>query len=110
MTPSALQDPFESPARSSCPAPRTRPPLRSDPDRWTGNDEPSIAELLNDPLADLILRRDGIDRRHVIAAMRMARQGTGAGEPRPQTGKPLPPPPSGGALAGAQPPALPCMA
>lgn len=107
MTPSALQNPFESPAPSSGPALGTRRPLRSDPDRWTGNHEPSIAELLNDPLADLILRRDGIDRRHVIAALRMARQGT-------RTGKTLPPPPSGGALAGGQvnspAPARPCMA
>ncbi len=41
---------------------------------YCGNAEPSIDELLNDPIADLLMKRDGIAPREVRALMADARR------------------------------------
>lgn len=64
---------------SSPPSRLAGPSRQADPERWTAGAEPSIAELLNDPITAMVMRRDGIDRSHAISALRLARTNLRAG-------------------------------
>jgi hypothetical protein len=57
--------------------------------RWRGaGQEPGLAELLDDPIAELLRRRDGLTRADVEGAVRLARQRVTPAE----TGYPRPAP------------------
>lgn len=51
------------------------PAHRPQPDRWRcAGVEPALGDLLNDPLTALVMRRDGIGRDDVMAAVAEARR------------------------------------
>ena len=51
---------------------------------WNGAGEPAVAELLADPMIDLLLRRDGLTRDEVWAAVEQARLALRAVAERPE--------------------------
>lgn len=69
---------MRAPALLSTPAPRPAPPAAapgpSDPDRWAdAGVEPSVDDLMADPLTALVMRRDHIGPADVLAAVNRAR-------------------------------------
>ena len=51
-------------------------PHRGTPDRWLAS-EPSLTDLMADPIMGLLLVGDGIDRRQVQQAVELARRRLG---------------------------------
>ena len=51
-------------------------PKSKQADKWCDNAEPSLAELIEDPVFQMILRRDGLTRQDVLAVVEQWRRQT----------------------------------
>lgn len=111
--------PSETPMRSAAPsfassAATASAPIRAaarnvarpQPELWgKAGVEPSVEELMADPMAALLLRRDGIGRGDVLAAVADARRALATAPPAPPTDAPTwPPAPVCAAAALERPP------
>ncbi|MGC2857774.1 hypothetical protein ACM64Y_20065 [Novispirillum sp. DQ9] len=65
---------MRAPALLSTSAPRPASPAPCDPDRWAeAGVEPSVEDLLADPLTAMVMRRDRIGPAEVLAVVERAR-------------------------------------